>query len=126
MGLFIHNHGKTVMNDVVGKKSSVEEIKKTYGHVPFEGSGFRTDYRSEENCSVWTETRPIYYLSRKNELFLLGGVQYKVSKAYYDCCGELEAQPAHYHIRKIMSAKKYKELKNAHEAKLKSQSATRE
>ncbi|MBP3545943.1 MAG: hypothetical protein J6K16_02270 [Alphaproteobacteria bacterium] len=112
MGFFIHNHGRTCVS-MVGHNSSVEDIKKEYGHTPFEDTGFRNNYKNEANCTTWTETRPIYYLSRKNELYLLGGIQYKVSKAYYEIAGCIEAQPAHYYTRRIMSAKKYKELEAA-------------
>ena len=125
MGFFIHNHGRTGMSRI-NHKSSVEDIKKEYGHTPFEDTGFRNNYKDEANCTTWIETRPIYYLSRKDKLYLLGGIQYKVSKAYYENDGYVEAQPAHYFTRKIMSAQKYKELEAAHNAQIKLQSAERE
>ena len=125
MGFFIHNHGKTNVSRV-SHTSSIEDIKKEYGHTPFEDTGFRDNRRSEGNCDVWTETRPIYYLSPSNKLYLLGGIQYKVSKAYYEVCGDIEAQPARYSARRIMSAQKYKELEAAHNAKIRSKSSERE
>ena len=102
----LKNHGQTIVNEAT-QYSPNEQIKKEHGYWPFEGDGFIPGGKQYSYYSItWTEIRPIYRLTRKGELKLLGGIKYYVDKFAEDAENGVW-HPAHYHFRGFMTPGKY-------------------
>jgi len=109
---FLHNHSRTIVNEAT-QSSSRNQIQAEHGFLPFEGEGFVQNWHRDYASITWTEIRPIYRLTRKGELKLLGGIRY-----YVDKFAEIPEQgvwhPAHYHCRGLMTASGYREALKKH------------
>lgn len=104
---FLNNHAKTIVNKAT-QYSHAEQIKKEYWYLPFEGEGFIPgDKQYDYESITWTEIRPIYRLTRKGELKLLGGIKYYVDK-FAENAEHGVWHPAHYHFRGLMTPKGYR------------------
>ena len=113
------NHARTFMRKVT-EYSRTEDIKREYGHQPFEGYGFIPGGKSyNEDSITWTEIRPICCLNNKDKLVLMGGVMYDVDKQreYYG----VGYGSAYYTVKKSMTPDEYKQALKDHREELKKQ-----